>query len=606
MLSVNEKIAALRAEMEKEKLAAYYIPTNDFHGSEYIGDYFKVREYLSGFTGSAGTLIITKNFAGLWTDGRYFIQAEDQLAGTEIVLMKMGEAGVPAVDDFLAETLNPSDSLGYEGALVSADFVENLKKKFKEVQKDIQLVGNSNLIDKIWSDRPAIVFHPVWQLPFESRGCKAEEKINKIRKVMEEEKVTAHLLTSLEDIAWILNLRGNDIPCNPVFLSYLYMTQDICILFADTEALKNFEAFDFSGVLLRPYEEIYEFLKTQSQEKIWIDKKVVNAALVELLSRGRNTFFVKPNPSAKLKAVKNETECRNIRRAHVLDGVAVTKFLYFLKQYRNAVLEGLWQEPFLTEIQLGEILHKYRKQQEDFIEDSFEPIMAYGPNGAIVHYSAKKDTNREIKPDSFLLSDTGGHYLWGTTDITRTISMATKEDLTEEQKRHYTLVLKAHLNLLGAKFPKGVTGNSLDAIARQPLWQEGLDFNHGTGHGVGYILSVHEGPNGIRTYRGKGAADLTPMEPGMITSNEPGLYLEGQYGIRLESLMECVQEENGFYGFRSLTCVPFDRDAIDVRLLNNYEKNILDSYHRQVYDKINKRLSIEERNWLLEETQPIQ
>lgn len=604
MLSVAEKLAALRAEMQKENIDMYFIPTDDFHGSEYVCEYFKCREYMSGFTGSAGKMLVGPDFAGLWTDGRYFIQAADQLKETEIALMKMGEPGVLSLEDYLVEHLDTNSRLGFDGRCVSAEFVNNLEESFSNVNKSIEIVGDIDLVDRIWSDRPTITFHPVWKLTDKQSGESFSEKLEKIWNEIEKSGATAFLLTSLEDIAWLLNLRGSDVHCNPVFLSYLYISKNQLILFANQNAFENFDSYDLKHMQLMPYEEIYNFVKELTEETILLDDKVVNFRLVNQLKK-QNTVISKVNPSTALKAVKNKTELQNTREAHIYDGVAVTKFLFFLKNYRDAVLNGVWTDPLLTEMQLAKILLGFRKEHPSFIEESFDPIMAYGSNGAIVHYSATKETDTEIGTDSFLLSDTGGHYKIGTTDITRTISLARAEDLPDEMKKHYTLVLKSHLNLLDAKFPKGVTGNSLDAIAREPLWKEGLDFNHGTGHGVGYILSVHEGPNAFRTYRGRGKTDTTSIVPGMITSDEPGLYFEGKYGIRIESLIECVEEENGFYGFRPLTYVPFDMDAIDFDLLSESEKRVLNIYHEMVYLKIGKLLKKEEQEWLYQTTRPI-
>ncbi|MDD6658186.1 MAG: aminopeptidase P family N-terminal domain-containing protein, partial [Lachnospiraceae bacterium] len=469
MLSVAEKVSAFRAEMEKEHITAYYIPTNDFHGSEYVCDHFKCREYLSGFTGSAGTLVITKDFAGLWTDGRYFIQAANQLQDTEIQLMKMNEPGVLSVEEYLVKTLSEGDVLGFDGRCVSADFTEKLKEQFSLEGKSITINSHFDLVDRVWKERPAISFHPVWELSANQAGYESAAKIADIRKEMEKVHASAHLVTSLEDIAWILNLRGNDVHCNPVFLSYLYITKNECLLFADEHAMKDISWSGLNDVKLLPYEEIYDFVKTVRGQNIVLDNRIVNTALVEALTENGNTFLFQPNPSEKMKAVKNETELRNIREAHIYDGVAVTKFLFFLKNYRDAVLNGIWTEPLLTEMQLAEILLKYRKRQKLFLEESFDPIMAYGANGAIVHYSATKETDTKVGTDNLLLFDTGAHYFCGTTDITRTVLMAEPDCVTSEQKKHYTLVLKAHLRLLDAKFPKGVTGNSLDAIAREPL-----------------------------------------------------------------------------------------------------------------------------------------
>lgn len=607
-MTADEKINALRQEMEKENMAAYYVPTDDFHGSEYVSGYFKCREYLSGFTGSAGALVVTKNFAGLWTDGRYFIQARRQLKNTEILLMEMGEAGVPSVEEFLTEALKPGDVLGFDGRCVNGGFIKGLEEKL--ASKEIILEGSYDLTDRFWNERPKLAFHPVWELELSQSGISREEKLAVIREKMEEKGADAHLLTSLEDIAWLLNLRGEDIHCNPVFLSYLYITKDDCILFAGSretdreifsEDIREHLAED--GIKLRFYEEVYEFSAQLKGQKVLLNEKTVNQRLLDNLSAHCSLIFSE-NFTTVLKALKNETELSNMRNAHIKDGAAVTKFLYYMKQYKEAIGAGQWKELPLTERKAAEILEGFRKEQEGYLGPSFDPIMAYGEHGAIVHYSATEETDAVLKAEGFLLSDTGGHYKDGTTDITRTISLAAGP-LPEEEKRHYTLVLKANLALLSAKFPGGVCGNSLDALAREPLWAEGLDFNHGTGHGVGYILSVHEGPNAFRTYRGKGKADMTAIVPGMITSDEPGVYFEGKYGIRLENLIECVEEEKGFYGFRPLTFVPFDRDSIEPSLLNKREKFILNSYHKQVCDKISICLGEKEKEWLEKETAPI-
>jgi len=610
-LTIAEKIKTLRSEMTKENISAYYVPTDDFHGSEYVSDHFKCREYLSGFTGSAGVLVVTKDFAGLWTDGRYFLQAANQLEGTEITLMKMGEPDVPSVEDFLAEHMQPGDKLGFDGRCVNGGFVKRLRQRMKD--KEIQLEGSFDLADRFWEDRPLLVFHKVWELEPSQSGCLRRDKLSMLRKEVLKKGADAHLLTALEDIAWLLNLRGSDIHCNPVFLSYLYLTADTCYLFAgdgrNAEGQENVfgkeirNSLKEDGIQLLPYEDVYLFTEKLQGKKVLLNEDIVNERLIENLS-GHCTLVKDENPTALMKAVKNPTELTNMRNAHIKDGVAVTRFIYYVKKYRELVKTGQWMEEPLTEIKAAEILEGFRKEQEGFLGDSFDPIMAYGKHGAVVHYSATEETDAVLETESFLLSDTGGHYKDGTTDITRTISLAA-DSLSEEQKKHYTLVLKANLNLLHAKFPKGVCGNSLDALAREPLWAEGLDFNHGTGHGVGYILSVHEGPNAFRTYRGRGKTDTTAIVPGMITSDEPGLYFEGKYGIRLENLIECVEEKNGFYGFRPLTFVPFDREAIDPSLLNKEEKFILNSYHQQVYDKINIYLREEEKIWLKEETNPI-
>lgn len=609
-LTVSQKLNALRSEMEKEGITAYYVPTDDFHGSEYVNDYFKCREYLSGFTGSAGTLVVTMDFAGLWTDGRYFLQAAKQLDGCGIRLMKMGEPQVPTVEDFLAGLLKSGDKLGFDGRCVSGSFVKALRMKLQET--DICFEGRFDLTNRTWKDRPALAFSDVWELALSQSGCARSKKLEGLREEMRKKGVDAHFLTSLEDIAWLLNLRGSDIHCNPVFLSYLYVTKEECVLFTGAPNLEKEAILSQSqitghlkadGIRIVPYQDVYTFAQKLKNQRILLDERIVNARLIEALSVHCELLFQK-NPTTLMKAVKNETELANMRSAHIKDGVAVTKFIYYLKRYCNQYQDGTWTGAPLTERKAAEILNNFRKQQEGFLDDSFDSIMAYGGHGAIVHYSATEESDAVLGTDNFLLSDTGAHYRDGTTDITRTISLSAK-GLTPEQRKHYTLVLKANLALLSAKFPKGVCGESLDALAREPLWREGLDFNHGTGHGVGYLLSVHEGPNAFRIYRGRGRKDTTAIVPGMITSDEPGLYFEGKYGIRLENLMECVEEENGFLGFRALTFAPFDREAVDADLLNKEEKLILNSYHEQVYDRISIYLGKREKDWLREETAPI-
>ncbi len=596
----SEILSTLRREMKKRLITAYYIPTDDFHGSEYVSDYFKSREYISGFNGSAGVMAITEDFAGLWTDGRYFIQAEAQLQGSEIVLMKVGEPDVPTVEAFLADKLKDGDCLGFDGRCVNGAFIRKLQEAFGD--KSIQIEGRYDLVGDIWENRPALNFHSVWELDLSRSGCERVEKLQDLKQKIKEAGADAHILTSLEDIAWLLNLRGSDIHCNPVFLSYIYVSEKECVLFTGASLSEEItQRLEKDGVFCRRYEEIYDFLDNEIREqKILLDERIVNSRLLELVT-GKNAIINSDNPTALMKAVKNATERANMRNAHIKDGVAVTRFIYYMKQYGQQFKEGTWKQALITETKAAEILQNFRKEQEGFLGDSFDPIMAYGGHGAIVHYSANEESDVPIGTDNFLLFDTGGHYTDGTTDITRTISLV-PGSLNEEQKRHYTLVLKAHLRLMNAKFPKGVCGSSLDAVAREPLWAEGLDFNHGTGHGVGYILSVHEGPNAIRTYRGRGNVDTTAIVPGMITSNEPGLYFEEKYGIRLENLIECVEEKNGFYGFRPLTYVPFDRAAIEPNLLNDEEKCILNFYHGEVCSKIGMYLNDEELVWLEKET----
>lgn len=618
---IDKRLQALRELMRQRDIDAYYIPTDDFHGSEYVNAYFKCREYMSGFTGSAGYLLVTLDEACLWTDGRYFIQAAAQLEGSQVQLMKMGEPGIPTIEEYIKTQMASGKvcSLGFDGRCVNSDFVNGICKhtaknqdhdcdddsQTNEFDTKLTIIDGYDLVGEIWAERPKLCFTPIWELTLSQCGESRSSKLARIREAMAKAGASAHILTSLEDIAWTLNLRADDIHDDPVFLAYLYLTQDRCVLFTDASEDEIATVLAQDQIKMQSYFAFYDFLKEIQDETILLDQRIVNVTTLHLIQDG-NEIINKANPSTLMKAIKNETELANMRQAHIKDGVAVTKFIYLLKHsdalHQQYAKQDGWQ---LTEMTAAEILLHLRKEQDGFLEESFDPIMAYGAHGAIVHYSATKDTDAVLGEDNFLLSDTGAHYMDGTTDITRTISLAKPDALTGEQKKHYTLVLKSHLRLLAAKFPKGVTGNSLDAIAREPMWQEGLDFNHGTGHGVGFLLSVHEGPNAFRTCRGRGKPETTAIVPGMITSNEPGLYFENQYGIRLENLVECVKEENGFYGHRALTYVPFDLDAIDVTLMNEAEIATLNAYHEDVYQHISPYLTDEEARWLRDATSSI-
>ena len=594
---MKKEIQTLQSEMKKEGFAAYLIPTSDPHMSEYVADHFKERAYISGFTGSAGTLLITGDSAFLWTDGRYFLQAEKELAGSGIVLMKQGEPGVFTLQEYLRRELKDGDVLAFDGRTLSSAFVKRLKRKLPGVS----FCMHTNLTDRIWKARPLLLQNPVFSLDLSVTGKSRSEKLSLVRKELKEKGVKATFLTSLDDIAWLLNLRGSDVHCNLVFLSYLYLSEKEAVLFAADKADEEKKVIlskairkelKEDGVRVLPYEEAYAYAEALRNESILIDEESVNACLCEKLT-GANRIISGENPSFYLKAVKNETELKNMRDAHRKDGVALTKLIYRLKCYRDDPASVP-----LTERSVAALLTALRKEQGGYLSESFDPIIAYGEHGAVIHYSASEESDVPIGRDSLLLMDTGAHYETGTTDVTRTISMARPGELSYDMKRHYTLVLKSHLALLSAKFPEGVSGNSLDALAREPLWREGLDFNHGTGHGVGYLLSVHEGPNAFRTLKGNRTVLQTPMEPGMITSDEPGLYFAGKYGIRTESLLECVKEENGFCGFRPLTMVPFDRECVAFDLLNEEETRLFFDYQELVYDTISSYMTKEEQAWL--------
>lgn len=598
-MGIKERLAQLRKKMEENQVDLYFVPTNDFHGSEYISDYFKGREFLTGFDGSAGSVIVTKEEAGLWTDGRYFLQAEAQLAGTEVILHKSGQEGVPTVNEYINKNIPQGGVLGIDGRMVSAAWAEGMREMLGEKQARLRM--DLDLVGQIWQDRPSLVHEKAWLLSVKYTGTTRMAKLDKLRHFMQEAGGSQMVLTALDDIAWLLNIRGNDIPCNPVVLSYLVVRQKDCILFAG-EAIFTEEArreLESDGILLRRYEEIYEYLETLvSEEVVLVDKQNANAIIVEKIPEEVKRITVL-SPIVQWKAVKNPVEIENEKTAHIRDGVAVTKFICWLKQ-------NIDKMP-LTEIKAAEKLESFRKKQKNYLGPSFEPIAGYAEHGAIVHYSATPETDARLLPENFLLLDTGGQYLEGTTDITRTILLGGKA--TKEQKKYYTAVLRGNLNLMAAKFMYGCSGVALDYAARQPLWEMGCDYNHGTGHGVGYLLNVHEAPNAFRYRILKEPGQNAVLEEGMITSNEPGIYLAGKYGIRLENLILCVKKEKNefgqFMGFEPLTFVPFDREAIDVEQMSPKELALLNAYHQQVYDHIAPYLSCEEKEWLADICAPL-
>ena len=592
-MTVQKRLSALRELMKKRGVDAYLVPTDDFHASEYVGDYFKCRKYITGFTGSAGTAVITEDMAGLWTDGRYFIQAAQQLEGTSVTLFKMGEPGVPTVHEFLKDKLTEGMCLGFDGRTVSAAEADQLKTLLSD--KNIRFSVEEDLIGEIWTDRPELSCEPVMELDVKWTGESRADKCRRIRHKMEEKQADVFVLTSLDDIAWLLNIRGNDIHCCPVVLSYLVMTKEEILLFANKNAFSKEiqENLHSDGVILKPYDDVYSYAKTITSEKtVILSRKCANSRLVNSIP-SEVSILDEENLTLLPKAVKNETEVENERTAHIKDGVAVTKFMYWLKQNVGKIK--------ITELSAADYLFDLRKQQENFLGNSFDPIVSYGGHAAICHYSPSPETDIPLEPKGLALCDTGGHYLEGTTDITRTIALG---ELTEKEKKYFTIVLKGHLNLSDAKFRYGCCGQNLDYIAREPLWRLGEDYNHGTGHGVGYLLNVHEGPN---SFRWKSSSAV--LEEGMITSNEPGYYVENEFGIRHENLIVCKKAEETAFGqfmcFENLTMVPFDLDAVEPALLTDHEKELLNAYHRDVYEKISPYLNEEEKEWLKESTRAI-
>lgn len=602
---MRKELLRLRERMQAERIDAWLIMTDDFHGSEYVGDYFKCREYISGFTGSAGTLLVLKDHAGLWTDGRYFLQAKEQLEGSGITLYRSGQPGVPSLENVLQERLSAGETLGFDGRCVMAGYARRLREQLEE--KGITVVSGFDLVGDVWEDRPPLSREPVWILPEEYAGMGAGEKIAEVRRVLKQKKADWFLLASLEDLCWLLNVRGNDVECTPVVLSYLLMSQEEVRWYVQTEALSP-EVWDYlaqTGICLREYGEIYaDVERLPAGSRLLYDENHVNDALISRIPPEVEAEDGE-NPTLLLKAIKNPVEVSNERAAHIKDGVAVTRFLFWLKKQRKEEETGKWQTP-VTELGAAAKLETFRREQDGYLGPSFYPILAYGEHGAIVHYAADEDSDIPLRPEGFLLADTGGHYKEGTTDITRTIALG---PLTREQKEMYTLVLKGHIRLADAVFLKGAAGMSLDVLARTPLWERGLDYNHGTGHGVGYLLSVHEGPNSFRYRPAATRGNDCVLEEGMITSDEPGIYLEGRFGIRLENLLVCARKRENtfgvFLGFEPLTMVPFDREAILGEMLSEKERNWLNIYHRKVFETLSPYLEEEERRWLREETAEI-
>lgn len=597
-MTVNERIVALRDLMKDRGIDLYLVPTDDFHSSEYVGEHFKERSFITGFTGSAGTAVITATEAHLWTDGRYFVQAAKQLEGSEVILERMLEPGVPTVEEFIESHFAIGGCLGFDGRCVNAKNAEKYEKIAGD--KSGKLYTSEDLIDMIWEERPELPAATTWIVKEEYCGESFESKVERIREKMTELKADAHLCSCLYDIAYITNLRGDDIANVPVFLSFLMIEKDSVTLFANSENWPEevMEYLHDKNIKLFPYSMIYSYLGSAAMEerKVLLDRSIVNYNMIKALPKSAKVIDGK-NPSELMRSIKNPVEIENTKKAHIKDGVAVTKFIYWLK---NTI-----GKETITEITASDYVEAKRREQEGFVDLSFDTISAYGPNAAMMHYSAKPGSEATLKPEGFLLVDSGAHYLEGTTDITRTIALG---ELTQQMKEYYTTVLRCNLRLAAAKFPKGVTGLNLDILSRGPVWDLGLDYRCGTGHGVGHILNVHEGPNSFRwrTLDGGKAAELVP---GMITTDEPGLYIEDGFGIRIENELLCVEDETTEYGsFRSLepiTFAPIDLDPVIPDMLTAYEKKTLNDYHALVYKNLSPYLTEDEKNWLKQETREI-
>ena len=604
---MRKVIVELREVMLRHGIDCYIVPSGDYHGSEYLNPYFKTREYASGFTGSAGTLVVTQDDAKLWTDGRYFIQAAEQLADSGITLMKMLEEGVPTVNEYLDELFGlweneNSESktrvLGFDGMVLDyfrgASLQEIAAKHGVIINCDLDLVG------EIWSDRPELKGSKIWKLPISSAGIESETKLNEVRELMNKSGATHHFIAGLAENAWLYNLRGSDVAYTPVFFSYTLISPDSVELFLlpgsyDEELIPP-------EVNVRDYFDAIDALKNlPSGTKLLMDPKSTTYAFFKAVPEDIEIIEAL-SPATRLKAIKNPVEIESTVNAHIKDGVAMVNFIYWLKKKMSDLAAGSnGDADALTEISASDYLEEMRKAQEGFIDLSFDTISGYASDGAIIHYKAVPETDKVLEPAGFLLVDSGGQYIDGTTDITRTIALG---PLTDKMIESYTAVLRGHIALATAKFPDGITGAELDEITRAPLKEAGINYNHGTGHGVGHVLCVHEGPNSISSVGGKDQ----PIIPGMITSNEPGVYFEGEFGIRIESEILCKRvndSDDADYDFRTITMCPLEPAAIDISKLTEEELKFVNDYHAEVLRALAPHLDQDVLAWLTNECKPL-
>lgn len=573
---VKERIEELRKLMKEHGIDLYIIPTSDYHQSEYVGEYFGARKYMSGFTGSAGTLIVGLDEARLWVDGRYHIQAEKQTANTGITLMKMGLAGVDTINEYLEK--NADKTVGFDGRVMSYQEVLNMKNK---------VISNVDLVNEIWHDRPSISHEPAFIYDEKYCGESRGSKLQRLRKAMKD--CNHHIITSLDDIVWLFNIRGNDVPCNPVVLSYALINQEDAYLYVQDGVIDaKIEAIlKRDSIYIKNYNDIYDDVEKLTG-KVLLDKQIVN---YEICRRLNCEIVNGPNPTQLFKAIKNKTEIEATKYAHIKDGVAVTKFMYWLKT-------NVGKNP-MDEVSISDKLEEFRKAQKDFYDLSFDTICAYKENAALMHYKAEPGKCATVTNEGLLLIDSGGQYFDGTTDITRTFVLGNISDI---ERRDYTVALKALLRLQDAHFIAGTTGPNLDLFAREMVYKYNLDYRCGTGHGVGHFLNVHEGPNGFRPKDRPGSNAMCAFEPGMITTDEPGIYIENSHGVRHENELLCVETANNEYGqflrFEPITMVPFDLDGLDLKLLSNHEIEQINEYHQLVFDTIAPYLTSEEKSWL--------
>lgn len=592
---MKQTIVDLRKVMQREGIDAWISPSSDAHQSEYPTEYDKCRRFLSGFTGSAGTLLVMKEEAYLWTDGRYFLQAENELKDSGITLMKMGEPGVPNLDELLEEKMKKDEVLGFNGSLLS--FSEGKVIAGKVVKKGVKLAIGKEITDEVWTDRPERPHTKVFILEEKYAGKSAAKKISEVRERMKGRDLL--IVSSLSDIAWLTNLRAFDIKCNPLFLSYFILESDKATLFIQDEALSD-EVRAYladNGIDIKSYESFDETVAGIKNKQIMFDEADVSYKTFISISKKENAnkLYSVLSPVTYLKNIKNDVEVSNMKKSHIRDGVYMAKYMYWIKQQAKRGAK-------LTEKTASDYLDNLRRGDDLFLDLSFPTISGYAENGAIVHYEAEYETAKELEAKGLYLFDSGATYKDGTTDVTRTISLG---ENTYEEKLHYTLVTIGMLRLLNTTFKRGAIGVCLDIKAREALWEHGLDYNHGTGHGVGFVNTVHEAPTSIRNKINKDVFRNLEFEPGMIMSDEPGVYISGKHGIRMEILMNVIEKQEGFLGFESLTMAPIDSEPLLVDVMTKKDIEFYNKYQKQVYDSISYGLSEEEKAWLKELTKEI-
>ncbi len=596
-MKVSDRVAKLRDLMKDNKIDLYMVPTADYHNSEYVGEHFKERAFLTGFTGSAGTALVKEDKAGLWTDGRYFLQAGNQLKGSGVDLYKMGEPNVPTINEFVESELKEGGVLGFDGR--SVPFGDGVELESIVRAKNGSIVYDLDLVDEVWEDRPPLSEEPIFYLDEKYSGESAASKIERVRAQMKKFGAEAHIITTLDDTGWLLNIRGRDVEYFPLILCYSIVYNDKVVLYINedkiSDEIKAILVKD--NVVIKPYNDIYEDVKSL-KTSVLVDPDRLNYAMYKNIPESVKVVEAM-NPTILMKAIKNDVEIDNIIKAHIKDGIAHTKFIYWMKEL---VKNGKISEE--TEMSASDKLESLRVDQGDFICPSFEPIAGFGEHGAIVHYAATEETNVNLAEGTLFLTDTGANYMQGSTDITRTTALG---DIPQVMKDDFTTVVQSNLRLAKAKFMYGCTGLNLDILARQPFWDAGRNFNHGTGHGVGYLGNIHEPPTGFRWQARK--HEIHPFEAGMVITNEPGIYIAGSHGIRLENELLVKYGPKTEYGqfmeFEAITYCPFDFDAINVDMLTDSDKEELNKYHKNVYEIIGPHLTDEERAWLKEATREI-